>query len=353
MGANVVGRRATRATRHLAPDPRCPPRWSRLRWRTTRRFGPSLAPVTFDDFPSPKEVLAHSGTPSTIADWKALADGLLTAHACPFHRNVEISARYAWMYGLMPAYLKWAGMAALASHHVRLALYPLRLATDCSGNLDIPRALGSPRVFLLADVNTIRETNNGIFDDIFWVHLAYSSSDNAIEHLRTLLRSVPGYDAVLSGFELIDRGRLEMEDPAASPDECERAAGHIWEGNIRLLEHEQRALVQPHFDRLSCRFARLASLGSATSFEVSGLRHELRYFTSFYLSSLPARRLSSEREIGWPRITRFDDRWHWLETSVVPRFRRLDTQRSLLDLSLRRIREESHYYVVNPCVLRD
>ena len=102
---------------------------------------------------------------------------------------MEISARYAWMYGLMPSCLKWAGMAALASHHVRLALYPLRLATDCRGILDIPRALGSPKVFLLTDVNTIRETNNGIFDDIFWVHLAYTAADDGIGCLRSLLGS--------------------------------------------------------------------------------------------------------------------------------------------------------------------
>ena len=38
----------------------------------------------------------------------------------------------------------------------------------------------------------------------------------------------------------------------------------IWEGNVQLLEHEQRALVQPNFDRLSGAFARLFSMGSTT-----------------------------------------------------------------------------------------
>ncbi len=47
------------------------------------------------------------------------------------------------------------------------------------------------------------------------------------------------------------------------------------QGNVQLLEHEQRALVQPNFDRLSCAFARLFSIGSALSFEVRGVRHEL------------------------------------------------------------------------------
>jgi hypothetical protein len=104
-----------------------------------------------------------------VAGWKALAKDLLTDQSCAFHHNVEISARYAWIYRHLPACFKWAGMAAIASHHVRLALFPLRLDTNRTGYVDIPRSLGRRRVLLLEDVNTIRATNNAIFDDIFWV----------------------------------------------------------------------------------------------------------------------------------------------------------------------------------------
>ena len=61
------------------------------------------------------------GTPETIVDWKAVAQSLLTQESCAFHRNVEISTQYAWIYTRLPACLKWAGMAAIASHHVRPA----------------------------------------------------------------------------------------------------------------------------------------------------------------------------------------------------------------------------------------
>jgi len=91
----------------------------------------------------------------------------------------------------------------------------------------------------------------------------------------------------------------------------------IWQGNVQLLEHEQRALVQPNFDRLSCAFARLISIGSATIFEVRGIRRDVAYFTSSCLSSLP--RAVPRGLPAWPRITRFDDRWRWVVTSVVPR----------------------------------
>ena len=64
----------------------------------------------------------------------------------------------------------------------------------------------------------------------------------------------------------------------------EAADDLIWAGTVELLEHEQRALVQPCFDRLSCAFARLVSVGATTSFEVRGVRQEVAYFTSFYVS---------------------------------------------------------------------
>ena len=232
------------------------------------------------------ELVPRNATPDTIAGWKAVADGLLTNQCCAFHRNMEISSRYAWIYKLLPACFKWAGMAAIASHHVRLALFPLRLDTDRTGYVDIPHSLGRQRLLLTEDVNTIRATNNAIFDDIFWVHLAYVTADDGIERLRALLRAERHYAPVLAGFEAIDQGRRVLEDGTASAEARRTADDLIWEGNVQLLEHEQRALVQPNFDRLSCAFARLVSIGSATSFEVRGVRQEVAYFTSFYLYSL-------------------------------------------------------------------
>ncbi len=274
----------------------------------------------------------------------------MTDQACAFHRNVEISSRYAWLYQVLPACLKWAGMAAIASHHVRLALFPLRLDADPTGYVDIPHSLGRRRL-LLQDVHTIRTTNNAIFNDIFWVHVAYLSTDNGMERLRTLLRDLPAYRPVLAGFEAIDEGRRVLDDRAASAEHKRAATDLIWNGNVQLLEHEQRALVQPYFDHLSCTFARLISLGAASSFETRGLRHELAYFTSFYLSSLTRGMPSALRARAWPRITRYDDRWRWITTSVVPQFRRFDADLHLVDASMQRIFEDARGYASLPCQL--
>jgi hypothetical protein len=222
------------------------------------------------------------------------------------------------MYKLRPACFKWAAMAAIASHHVRLALFPLRLDADRTGYVDIPHSLRRPRLLLTEDVNTIRATNNAIFSDLFWVHLAYVTADDGIERLRALLQAERHYAPVLAGFEAIDQGRRVLEDEMASAQARQRAADLIWEGNIELLEHEQRAMVQPNFDRLSRASAWLVAIGSASSFEVRGVRQEIADFTSFYLYSLTRGLPHALRARKWPRITRFDDRWRWLVTSVVP-----------------------------------
>ncbi len=61
--------------------------------------------------PEPDELVARNGAPDTIAGWQALADGLLSDPCCAFHRNVQISSRYAWIYQLQPACFKWAAIA--------------------------------------------------------------------------------------------------------------------------------------------------------------------------------------------------------------------------------------------------
>jgi hypothetical protein len=293
---------------------------------------------------------ARTGTPDTVAGWKAAAGSLLSDPCCAFHRNSEISARYAWLYTLQPAYFKWAAMAAIASHHVRLALFPFRLDADRTGYVDIPHSLGRRRLLLTTDVDTIRATNNAIFDDIFWVHLAYVSDERGVERLHALLRAERHYAAVLSGFEAIDRGRRVLEDATASATARRTAEDRIWAGNVTLLEHEQRALVQPNFDRLSCAFARIVSIGSATSFQARGVRQGA-YFTSFYLYSLTRGIPNAMRAQAWPRITRFDDRWGWLQASVVPRFRRFDADSHVINASLRRILDDATLLASAPCVV--
>ncbi|MEO7421825.1 MAG: hypothetical protein ABIU87_05455 [Ornithinibacter sp.] len=287
--------------------------------------------------------------PDTVADWRASAASLLSPPCCAFHRNMEISSRYAWLNAQQPTCFKWAGMAAIASHHVRLVLFPFRLDADRSGYVDLPRSLSRWRL-LTEDANTMREVNNAIFDDIFWVHLAYLST-GGIENLRRLLGPHPEHGALLAAFETIDRGRAVLVDAAAPEGARRTAADLVWAGNLALLRHEQRSVVQPLFDRLSGTFARLASMGSTTTFEVRGLRQEVRYFTSFSAYSLTGGLAAALRAGSVPRITRFEDRWRWLEGSVVPRFRRFDADPGLVDGTLGRVIDDARRFADTPCIV--
>ena len=219
--------------------------------------------------------------------------------------------------------------------------------------MDITRSLGRRKTLLTEDVNTIRATNNAIFNDIFWVHLAYVTADDGIERLRAspasraplCARSSPASrrstkDAVswrtrrrrrrLDGRPTISSGRATSSSSSTSSARwCNR-----------------------NFDLLSCAFARLVSIGSATSFEVRGVRQEVAYFTSFYLLLAHPGIPHAVRAQAWPRITRFDDRWRWLVTSVVPRFRRFDADTRLVDASLRRILDEARVFASLPASCR-
>ena len=291
-----------------------------------------------------------NGPPDTVAGWRAAADALLSPPCCTFHRNMEISSRYAWLHAQQPTCFKWAGMAAIASHHARLVLFPLRLDADGSGYVDLPRSL-SRRRLLTEDANRMREVNNAIYHDIFWVHLAYLASADGAKDLRRLLQPHREHAGLLSGFETIDRGRVVLADEGATEEARREADNLIWAGNVALLEHEQRTVVQPLFDRLSGTFARLVSMGSTTTFDVRGVRREIRYFTSFSAFSLTRGLESALRTRTVPTITRFDDRWRWLENSVVPRFRRLDADQDWLNQTLGRVVEEAKRYADKPCVV--
>jgi hypothetical protein len=170
----------------------------------------------------------------------------------------------AWLYKFLPAYFKWAGMAAFASHHVRLALFPFRLDRDRTGYVDIPRSLSRQRALLTADVNPIRETDNAIFNDIFWAHLAYATAEDGIGCLRGFLGRDPHYATALAGFEAIDQGRRVLEDPTAPVAARRTAEDRIWEGKRPPARARAACLgaTQPRSPLVRVRPALLDRLGA-------------------------------------------------------------------------------------------
>ena len=182
-------------------------------------------------------------------------------------------------------------------------------------------AWAARELLLIEDVNTIRATNNAIFDDIFWVHLAYVTADDGIERLRTLLRAERHYAPVLAGFEAIDRGRRVLEDDTASAGgSTSGRRSHL--GGQRPAPRARAArtgATQLRSPLVRVRQARLDRLGHDLRGARSAAGGRLLHLVLPLLAH--PRVPHSLRAQTWPRITRFDDRWRWLATSVVPRFR--------------------------------
>ncbi len=263
----------------------------------------------------------------TLAEWKGHAESLLSRQPCVFLRNGQISALYAALYLRRPELFKWSGLAAIASRHIRVALWPLRVGADPGDEIDLPRALGRWQALRPSDADRIRQTNNGIFDDIFWAHLVY---DGSAAGLLELDRLVAGTErsAIGTAFAQLEEGRLRLADGDPGAHEV------IWNANRAILEHEQRALVQPNFDRLSCAYARAFSFGATAGFEASGLMRATSLLTSFYVHSLP--RSVRRRAAGRfpPLLTSFEDRWAWIDGAIIPRFRRYEARGARLSRTL-------------------
>ncbi|MEM8709716.1 MAG: hypothetical protein AAGG01_02090 [Planctomycetota bacterium] len=251
-------------------------------------------------------------------DWKDHVERQLSDQPCVFHRNAEITALYGALYLRHPDLFKWAGMAAHASHHVRVALWPLRLGANTSGYVDLPKAVGRWQALRMSDIDRLRQTNNEIFRDVFWAHLVYDGSAAGLERLEQLLAGEPGGAQLLAAFRLLESGRSML----AAGDE--RAEAAIWEANRKLLRHEQEAVVQPNFDRLSCAFARAFSFGATLGFRADGPLRSIGFFTSFYGHAVLRRPVGLLRTRRWPMVTHLEDRWDWIERSILPRFRRYE-----------------------------
>src|SRR5262245_131311 len=118
--------------------------------------------------------MAAADRPLLKEHWESLALEALPDETHLIARNAAISAQYARWYLQRPE-LKWAGMAAFASHHLGLALHVY--ADLCAVLEDLLRAGRNPGMedSKLADLELVRQTNNRIYQHIGWAHLAYLS----------------------------------------------------------------------------------------------------------------------------------------------------------------------------------
>ena len=239
--------------------------------------------------------------PKTKQEWQTELEQLLKVpEEEVLRRNAAITAQYATWYTAHPDVFKWAGAAAFASDRVGLilAFHKAFAVTD--------KAIKSTADFLSKekeavpgshDLNVIRQTNNAVFADIGWAHLAYSSPAGGLGAVEA---GLPVDSLMLEGFKTIDRGKQSAAEDL------------IWQGNLLLLKHEQSVTVQAHFARLQQPvFKQFLSSATDIDFDANNFQVDPKTHTSFHQYILPFLPLGA-----LPDITNFEQRWRWVENEV-------------------------------------
>jgi hypothetical protein len=232
----------------------------------------------------------------SLHQWEARAKSRIEqAHgnhidrASVFKRNEAITAAYAEMYLRDPQIYKWAGMAALTSATVGRGMYIMRgLKQTRLGSM-----IGLFGREVAETFDNLGVGNLAVFGDIYWQHMAYEQG--GIAELEGIFRSGGLDRRAFQAWRQIDEGR-RTHDQAL-----------IWEGNTALLYFEQKEVLQPQ----------VYDSNKALWSEVSG----------WIPSPIPGHRetfgdFSRDGNIGV-----FEERWEWIEQSMLPRWQALaDTQ---------------------------
>jgi hypothetical protein len=204
---------------------------------------------------------------------------------CPNGKTSEIAknklrtVEYASLYKTNPGIYKWSGMAAFASDTVGLGM---RLADFFA---DKPLIKATMQDFL----SFLSEGNRAVYNDIYWQHEAYRIG--GIEEIRKqhALKRVTRDQA--DAWEQIDYGRRQGNQTM------------IWEGNAMLLRFEQETTLQPIYERYS-------DLGTMMS--------------PFMYSPIPNNPTDVfQRIVPFGNIGIFDDRWKWIDKSMLPSWKSL------------------------------
>ena len=255
--------------------------------------------------------------------WQEIAAKDLPALDLVNDRNKAITTRYARLYLYSQPLFKWAGLAVFASHKVGEVLLPYELECveggapcwkDPKDGLPLPPELAK-------ELDLLRITNNKIYEDIAWAHLAYSSTEGGLSAVIAGLEDLPCHQGMRDGFQKIEEGRRLLD---SGPERRKEATNLIWQGNNLLLQHEQTEIVQKAFAELGPTFEFVLSQATALAFE----RHQFDIFTRYqtcfalfmYTHGLPI--LLRKRSL--PHIQRLEQRWFWITKSAVKLWQSVD-----------------------------
>lgn len=241
----------------------------------------------------------------TIKEYKEAFENKLPPIEDVVDRNKKISSIYAELYLQNKELFKWAGMAAFASNHVGIGLTPYHIKGFKPKSLTESHTSKS----LIHDFNLLRHINNEIYDDIAWTHQAYL--DGGIPLLEELMGEHAHYKSMLDGWKSLEAAA--QGDHGSEEDKNM----HVWRANAKLLRHEQEIVVQPLFNKFSSLFRRIITICASLDFNPNHFKTDYKYHSSFifYVYTKEFHLLKETKFL--PDLTRFNQRWNWLERKVV------------------------------------
>lgn len=227
-------------------------------------------------------------------------------------RNRAITAAYAQLYLDDHRRFKWAGMAAFASFHIgeKLKLWNWKK----SGIKSFSETCQKKNRKLEDDFQIIRIINNRIFAEIGSLHVAFYSKD--YETFRAEIIAAGRHDLIITAFDKLHQSTVDSNQLVQDR--------LIWEATADILYHEQQFVVQPMFDKLSTAFSGVMSLMASFDYRVTRQRTTWR-LASRFIRFISLRGWRVLRTSGYfPDITHFDQRWFWITSDLMVKWRVAD-----------------------------
>lgn len=242
--------------------------------------------------------------------WRDALEREMPPRDQPLARNRAITAHYARWYLAEPRF-KWAAMATFASFQTGQVL---ALVHGDGGRLRDVARRGAGAVLGTA-TDLVRRTNAAVFDDVGWAHHAFLATGGDPEAIVHEIGDDPEQADLVRAFaELAHARELEREEGLESP----AARFAVWEGTRLILRHEQLVTVQPIFGRIDGAFRAYLTLLSVTPFQelATAPVRDTRFLPHALRRWARTRRASDV-----PDMTKFEQRWAWIEQEVLPLYR--------------------------------
>lgn len=214
-----------------------------------------------------------------VTKWQnKVKEYIASTPANPEVPNEAITCAYANIYYENPEKFKWAGLAAIVSGKIGKP-------DDC--------ILNNVKWFdFFGFEEAVLEGNKAVFNDLFWQHLAFQ--EGGIEEIEKIYCA-----GQINAFPTIDLPAYRAWLKITQEDE-----DAVWDGNKDLLYHEQLNVLQ------SVIYTPFPNTWDAI--DVAGC----------LISPVPGH--SDEFPDGG-NIDQFNQRWRWIETSILPAWRAFET----------------------------